>query len=304
MPLDPAAQNILDLLAAMGAPPLEEQTVEAARESFAGLAMLSGEGAEVASVEEGTFGGVPGLVVTPKGEGPFPVLVWIHGGGWVIGSATESLATARDLAAGAGVIVVSLDYRLAPEHKAPAAADDCIAATAWVLDHAAEIGGDPTRVAVGGDSAGGNLSAVVALEFGPRLRYQVLVYPATDLSLGSPSIEENAEGYLLTKNSMIWFGGHYLEGSSTDADHPRISPSRASDEVLAAAPPAFVITAEFDPLRDEGEAYARRLSSLGVPVVARRFDGQIHAFYSMPAAIPAAAEAIAQTVELLRVAMR
>jgi len=300
MPLDPAAKNVLDLLASMGAPPLEEQTPQAARESFAGLALLGGDGADVASVVPGTFGGVPGIVVTPHGEGPYPVLVWIHGGGWVIGSATESLATANDLAAGAGCVVVSLDYRLAPEHKAPAAVDDCIAATAWVLEHAAEFGGDPGRVAVGGDSAGGNLAALVALEFGPRLAAQILVYPATALSLDSPSIEENAEGYLLTKNSMIWFTGHYLEGSSTDATDPRVSPARATDEALAATAPALVITAEFDPLRDEGEAYAQRLASLGVQVTARRFDGQIHAFYSMPAAIPAAVEATALTVEVLR----
>ncbi|MEI8238225.1 MAG: alpha/beta hydrolase [Actinomycetota bacterium] len=302
MPLDPAAKNVLDLLESMGAPPIQEQTPEAARASFAGMAMLSGDGAAVASVEAGEFGGVPGLRVTPEGNGPFPVLVWIHGGGWVIGSAEESLATAKDLAAGAGCIVVSLDYRLAPEHKAPAAIDDCIAATGWVLDHAAEFGGDPSRVAVGGDSAGGNLSALVAIEFGPRLRQQVLVYPATALSLDSPSIDENGEGYLLTKNSMIWFTDHYLTGSSTDANDPRVSPALATDEALAATAPAFVITAEFDPLRDEGEAYAAKLASLGVPVTARRFDGQIHAFYSMPAVIPAAAEAIAQTVELLRFA--
>ena len=145
MPLDPAAKNVLDLLASMGAPPLEEQTPQAARESFAGLALLGGDGADVASVVPGTFGGVPGIVVTPHGEGPYPVLVWIHGGGWVIGSATESLATANDLAAGAGCVVVSLDYRLAPEHKAPAAVDDCIAATAWVLEHAAESPPTATR---------------------------------------------------------------------------------------------------------------------------------------------------------------
>jgi acetyl esterase len=264
--------------------------------------MLGGDGADVASVTPATYGGVPGITVTPHGTGPFPVLVWIHGGGWVIGSADESIATARDLAAGANCIVVSLDYRLAPEHKAPAAADDCITAVGWVLDHAHEFGGDPARVAVGGDSAGGNLAALTALRFGSRLRQQVLVYPATDLTLTSPSIDENAEGYLLTKASMQWFVGHYLDGSGTTATDPGISPAYADDAALAASAPAFVITAEFDPLRDEGEAYAARLASLGVPVTARRFDGQIHAFYSMPAVIPAATDAIAQTIEVLRTA--
>ena len=171
-----------------------------------------------------------------------------------------------------------------------------------MLDHGAELGGDPARVAVGGDSAGGNLSALVALEFGPRLAYQVLVYPATDLTGSHPSIEENADGYLLTKASMEWFIGHYLDGTDVDPRDPAVSPFHASDEAIAAVAPAFVITGEFDPLRDEGEAYAARLAAAGVPVVARRFDGQIHAFYSMPAAIPAAVEAIGQTAELLRAA--
>ncbi len=301
MPLDPAVQAVLDLLAEAGGPPLEEQSPEEARELFKGLVALGGDGAEVASVDARDVGGVPALVVTPNGDGPFPVLVWIHGGGWVIGSAVESLATARDLAAGARCIVVSLDYRLAPEHKAPAALDDCIAATGWVLDHAGELGGDRRRVAVGGDSAGGNLSALVALEFGDRLCYQVLVYPATDLSKSGrhASTDENAEGYLLTKAGMHWFIDHYIDDSGIAGDDVRVSPLNASDEALGGAPPAFVITAEFDPLRDEGEAYAHRLRAAGVDVTHRRFDGQIHAFYSMRAAVPACSDAVAQTCELL-----
>ena len=300
MPLDPAAQAVLTMLAEAGAPPIEETSPADARAGFAGMAPLGGEGATVASVAQRDIGGVPAYVVTPAGDGPFPVLVWIHGGGWVIGTAGETLATAKDLAAAGECIVVSLDYRLAPEHKAPAAFDDCLAATTWVLDHAAEIGGDTSRVAVGGDSAGGNLSALVSIELGERLRYQVLVYPATDLAMTHPSIDENAEGYLLTKASMVWFMGHYLDGSDQSATDPRISPHYASDDALRRVPPAFVITAEFDPLRDEGEAYAARLQSLGVDTVLRRFDGQIHAFYSLPLVIPAAVEAIAQTGEQLR----
>ena len=301
MPLDPAAQALLNLLEEAGGPPLEEQTPEEAREFIKALAALGGEGAVVASVDERDVGGVPALVITPTGDGPFPVLVWIHGGGWVIGSAVDSQATARDLAAGAGCIVVSVDYRLAPEHKAPAALDDCIAATRWVLDHASELGGDPSRVAVGGDSAGGNLSALVALEFGERLCYQVLVYPATDLSMAGPhpSLDENADGYLLTKAAMRWFTDHYLVDSGITSDDVRVSPLNAPDAALRRTPPAFVLTAEFDPLRDEGEAYADRLRAAGVDVTHRRFDGQIHAFYSMPLAIPASVEALSQTAELL-----
>ena len=300
MPLDPSAAAVLDALAQAGGPPLEEQTPEEARAMFAAMVPLAGEGADVASVEEIEIGGVPAAVVTPHGDGPFPVLVWIHGGGFVIGRGHECVATCRDLAAGAECVVVSVDYRLAPEHVAPAALDDCLAATRWVLDHAAEIGGDPERVAVGGDSAGGNLSALVALELGDRLRYQVLVYPATDLSMSHPSIDENGEGYLLTKAGMTWFLGNYLNGSSKSADDADISPMRAGNDAIAAVAPAFVITAEFDPLRDEGEAYAERLRAAGVDVTHRRFDGQIHAFYSLPMMIPVANEAIAQTSELLR----
>ena len=301
MPLDPAAKAVLDLLEEADAPPLEDQTPSQARELFAGLVALGGEGAAVASVDERDIGGVSALVITPTGLGPFPVLVWIHGGGWVIGSAEESQAIARDLAAGAGCIVVSPDYRLAPEHKAPAALDDCVAATRWLLDNAGELGGDPSRIAVGGDSAGGNLSALVALEFGDRLRYQVLVYPATDLSLADvhASLDENADGYLLTKSGMKWFIDHYLDDSGLTSDDVRVSPLNASDEALSRTPPAFVITAEFDPLRDEGEAYADRLRAAGVDVTHRRFEGQIHAFFTLPLAVPAGAEAIAQTAELL-----
>ena len=302
MPLDPAAQNVLALLAAAGGPGLHEQTPTEARNAFAGMALLGGEGSPVASVVEREVGGVPAVVVTPEGTGPFPVLVWIHGGGWVIGTAAESAATCRTLAAGAGCVVVSVDYRLAPEHKAPAALDDCLVATRWVLEHADEIGGDGSRVAVGGDSAGGNLAALVALEFGSRLRHQLLVYPVTDLTLSHPSIDENAEGYLLTKAGMQWFVDHYLSGTGLAADHPSVSPLYAADSAVAGAPPAYVVTAEFDPLRDEGEAYAARLAALGVPVVQQRFDGLIHAFYSMPLAIPGAVTAHERSVELLRAA--
>lgn len=302
MPLDPAAKNLLDMLASAGGPPLHEMNPSDARAMFGAMAGLGGPGAEVASVVDVELGGVPCVVVTPVGSGPFPALVWIHGGGWVIGSAPESVPLARDIAASVGCVVVSVDYRLAPEHRAPAAVDDCLAAVAAVFDRATELGIDAGRVAVGGDSAGGNLAALAAIEFGPRMCHQLLVYPATDLTLSHPSIDENAEGYLLTKSSMEWFVGHYLSESGRSGDDPALSPLFASDSALAATPSAFVITAEFDPLRDEGEAYAARLAAVGVPVVQRRFDGQIHAFFTMGALIPAGAEAVANACDQLRAA--
>ena len=300
MPIDPAAQAILNALEEAGGPPLQDMTVDEARAAYAAMAALGGEGSDVAHVAEREIAGVPTVVITPPGDGPFPVLVWMHGGGWVIGSATEAGSSARNLAAGANCVVVSVGYRLAPEHKAPAAVDDTMAVVGWVLDNAGEINGDGARVAVGGDSAGGNLAALAGLEFGDHLCYQVLVYPVTDLTLSQPSMEENAEGYLLTKASMVWFTDHYLRDSGISADDPRVSPLFATDAAFTKAPAALVITGELDPLRDEGEAYAARLRKAGVDVTLRRFDGQIHGFYSMPLAIPAATEAIAQTCELLQ----
>jgi acetyl esterase len=304
MPLDPVLAQILQQLDAAGVPPIGQSSPQELREQFAAIAFLAGEGARVASVVDREVGGVRSLVYTPEGEGPFPVLVWIHGGGFVIGNPEMYDQLCRDLAATTPCIVVSLDYRLAPEHKAPAAVDDAFAAVGWVLDHADEIGGDRDRVAVGGDSAGGNLSALAAQHFGSRLVFQLLVYPSTDLTASSPSIDENAEGYLLTKEGMIWFGEHYLEDSVVEPTDPRVSPIHASDEAVAAVAPAYVITAEFDPLRDEGEAYAERMRGLGVDVTADRFDGMIHGFYSMAALVPAAQVAIRRSVEHLAAAFR
>ena len=301
MPLDPAAAQLLAMMEEVGIPPFETMTPVDARGIAATLRDPSVTGPEMADVRDVEAAGVPVRVYTPNGTGPFGILVWFHGGGWVIGSVADSDVTARELADGAGVVVVSVDYRLAPEHRFPAAVDDCLAATEWVLANAAELGGDPARVAVGGDSAGGNLAAVVSQQLRDRLAFQLLVYPATDAAMSTPSCTENGEGYLLTKASMEWFYGHYLEGTDTAVTDVRLSPLASGD--CGGLPPALVITAEFDPLRDEGEAYADKLAAAGVPVTTSRYDGMIHAFFTLGAMIPAAKLAMDEATTALRSAL-
>src|SRR5262249_5257951 len=221
---------------------------------------------------------------TPAGDGPLPLLMYFHGGGWVIGDLDTCEGICRSLANGAGCIVVAVDYRLAPEHRYPAAAEDCYAATAWAAEHARELGGDSRRIAVGGDSAGGTLTTVVALmardRGGPPLGHQLMVYPVTEHSYETASYRDFADGYLLNLELMTYFWNQYLGGASDGLDR-YASPLRAPD--LRGLPPALVITAEFDPLRDEGEAYAARLREAGVPVTLSRYDGVFHAFFSMAA---------------------
>jgi acetyl esterase len=301
MPLDPAAAQVLSLLEELGLLPFEAMTPVEAREVAASLRDPSVTGPEMADVRDLEAAGVPVRVYTPNGKGPFGILVWFHGGGWVIGSVADSDVTARELAGGAGVVVVSVDYRLAPEHRFPAAVDDCVAVTQWVLANAAELGGDTSRVAVGGDSAGGNLAAIVTQELRGQLAFQLLVYPATDASMSTPSCTENGEGYLLTTASMEWFYGHYLEGTGTALTDVRLSPLATSD--WSGLPPALIITAEFDPLRDEGEAYAAKLAAAGVEVTTSRYDGMIHAFFTLGAMIPAAKLAMDEATTALRSAL-
>jgi acetyl esterase len=305
MPVHPEAQGLLDALAEAGLPATEEMTVPNARAATAGFLALQGEPVEVASVLDrtvpGPAGEIPVRVYTPAGEGPLPVVVYFHGGGWVIGDLEVVDQPCRQLASAAGAIVVSVDYRLAPEHRYPAAFDDSYAATVWVGAHAAEIGGDPARLAVAGDSAGGNLAAAVALAArdrgGPELAAQLLIYPVTDFNFGTASYQENREGYLLTKGSMQWFWAHYLGAQDLDKD-PYACPLRADS--LVGLPPAYVATSEYDPLRDEGEAYARRLEEAGVAVTAKRFDGLLHGFFWMLAAVPSAAGVLDDMVGVLR----
>jgi acetyl esterase len=217
-----------------------------------------------------------------------PALVHYHGGGWVIMNRDTHDGGCRSLSNKAGVAVLSVEYRKAPEFKAPVAAEDCYAALLWAVENAAALGIDPARIGVIGDSAGGNLAAVVALlardRRGPALKCQVLTYPAVDATMAAESIRENANAPLLGEREMRWFWEHYIGGSSVDALDPRVSPLFATSH--ASLPPAFVTTAEFDPLRDEGEAYARKLADAGVPVNVKRYDGVFHGFALMGKFIP------------------
>ena len=309
MPVEPQTQTILDQLTAMGGPPLHTLPVPEARKLMDNLRALAATGPEVAAVGDrripGPAGEIPVRIYTPAGSGPVAALVWFHGGGWVLGDIPGADATCRDLANAAGCVVVSVDYRLAPESKFPAASDDCYAATRWVADHATSLGIDPKRLAIGGDSAGGNLAAVTALrardEGGPALAFQLLVYPATDANADTPSYRDNADGYLLTKDSMLWFWDHYLRNDA-DRANPHVSPLRASS--LKGLPPALVITAEFDPLRDEGEVFGKRLREAGVPVTISRYDGTIHGFFTMTGFLDLAKKAVAEAAAALRQSLR
>jgi len=239
----------------------------------------------------------------PHGDEPPPLLVWMHGGGFVLGSLESADPAARELCAGAGALVASVDYPLAPEHRWPAAPEACHAATAWLADRAAELGFDAARIAVGGDSAGGNLAAVTALlaaeRGGPQLAFQLLVYPMCDLVGDHPSMRENAEGFLLSASRIEWFIRAYLPPGADRTD-PRISPIYAD---LRGQPPAAVITAELDPLRDEAEAHAARLREAGVPTQLTRHEGLVHGFLRMGALSPRARAAAAAAVGTLRDAL-
>ena len=290
--LDPSAQSVLSVFAESNRPSPDALPIDEAREGYAVLSSLGGTGAEVASVDHRRIAGVPCVVVTPIGAGPHPVIVWFHGGGWVLGSAEQSTPVTKDLAAAVGCVVVTVDYRLAPEHPAPAAMVDCSAVTAWVIEHGAEEGWDNSRVAVGGDSAGGNLAALVAQEQADALRAQLLVYPATDLTRSSPSHVENGEGFVLTARVIDWFVKNYLGGTGIDPADPTVSPAAASSRRLSHTARAAIITAGYDPLRDEGRAYAEALRSAGVTVDHREWEGQFHPFFNLRTLIPEAGEAI------------
>lgn len=306
--IDPQAQTLINQMSAFGASPLSSMSPVEVRQQYLVIQTLQGgEPEPVNQVQDrdlpGLAGNIPVRIYTPHGSEPFPILVYFHGGGFVIGNIATHDPLCRTLANEVECIVVSVDYRLAPEHKFPAAVDDAYAATQWVAANAAEINGDPRRIAVGGDSAGGNLATVVALKARdqgePIPIYQVLIYPVTDATQSQPSYEEYQEGYLLTKDNMSWFFSHYLS-SDTDVKNPYLSPLWAPD--VQGLPPGLVITAEFDPLRDEGEAYATRLQAAGIPVVCSRYSGMIHGFCLMSEILDQGKKAIAEVVAALRTA--
>ena len=303
MPLNPQFKALLDQMAAAGGPPLIEMPIADARAMY--RAMQPKSDIAVGNVQDRTIPGpasdIPVRIYTPEGRGPFPMLMNFHGGGWVIGDLDTADYQCRELCRSVGCIVISVDYRLAPEHKFPAAADDCFAATQWAAANAKRLNGDANRLAVGGDSAGGNLAAVVSQmardKGGPKLVFQLLVYPVTNADFSTTSYRDNAEGYLLTKTSMEWFWNHYAPGAA-DRAHPYASPVRATS--LARLPPALTMTAEFDPLRDEGEAYAAALQKAGVASECVRYDGLIHGFFAMANVVPAAKPGMDKAIAALR----
>jgi acetyl esterase len=305
--LDPNVRLLLEAIAAQGNPPFETLPVAEARKLAAeSLKPVEGTREPVRSVENFRIPGpeceIPIRIYTPDAPAPCPALLYFHGGGWVLCDLDTHDVVCMAIAHRAGAVVVAVDYRLSPEHKFPAAVVDCYAATAWVASHSQQLGIDPQRISVGGDSAGGNLATVVSLksrdENGPAIALQVMVYPVTDLSsFATPSYQEFAVDHQLTKTEMEWFRDEYLADIS-DARHPHASPLLAED--LRGLPPALIITAECDPLRDEGEAYGKRLADARVPVTCTRYAGMIHPFFSLSGAIPQGLDAIQQVADAIR----
>ncbi len=305
--LDPEVRALLEMMDAQGAPPLESQDpIEARNSRLEPMKLLGGEPDALGHVENltvpGPGGEVPVRVYASERGGLRPALIYFNGGGFVFGNLDTHDAVCRALAKESGAVVISVDYRLSPEHKFPAAVEDAHAVTVWVAANAERLGVDARHIAVGGDSAGGNLATVVAMRCrdagGPALASQVLLYPVTDFSsFETGSHRELGEGYFLTRAAMQWFTGHYL-ASAELARHPEVSPLLAAD--LRGLPPSLVITAEFDPLRDEGEAYAERLRQAGVPVTMNRYPGMIHGFVSMRGVLAGGRRAIQEAAQFTR----
>ena len=304
MPLCPAYAEKLQLLNSQNAPPLRAVPVELIRDTFRTMQPERPE-VVVESVHDAAIPAnstsLPIRIYRPSSRDDLPVVLMFHGGGWVIGDLTTVDGQCRDVAVGTGAIVVAVDYRLAPEHRFPTAAEDCYAALQWIHDNIHSFGGDASRIGVAGDSAGGNLAAVVAQmsrdRQGPRLRCQLLVYPVIDgTSFDTASYIENAEGFGLSRDDMVWFWEQYSERD--DRRNPYASPIHADS--LRDLPPALVMTAEFDVLRDEGEAYGERLKVEGVDAETIRFDGFIHGFFAETKTIPDTRRAMVRACEMLR----
>lgn len=306
LPLDPQAEALLRSFAEAGMPALDALPPDQARVVFDEAFRTPPEAlAAVHRVEElrmpGPGGEVPLRLYAASDEAGLPLLLHYHGGGWVIGSLETHDGFCRSLAIAAGCAVLAVDYRLAPDHRFPAAFEDCYAALGWAEKNARQLGIDAERLGVIGDSAGGNLAAAVALHArdanGPRLEQQVLLYPALDPTMASASIRENADGYFLTESAMRWFWGHYC-GDGADLRDPRLSPPCADS--LAGLPPALVITAGFDPLRDEGDAYAAALGRAGCEVEHVRYDAMFHGFALMGEQLDDGRAAVAQVAASVR----
>jgi acetyl esterase len=308
MPLDPQAQTLLEKMRVSGIPPFHTLPVEDARQAMLDFVGKTKHTVSVYRVEDrtisGTAGPIPIRIYTPAGVGPLPVLVYFHGGGWVLGSIETHDPVCRELTRAVGCIVVSVDYRLAPEHPFPIPLEDCYAAVCWVARCSADINGDAQRIAVAGDSAGGNLAAAVALTARdrgtPPLAYQALIYPVLDYAFDTASYRDYGDDYFLTKDMMMWFWQHYLRDQAYGL-HPQAAPLRAQN--LCGLPPTLLLTAEFDPLRDEGEAYAERLQAAGGEVEYRCYAGLIHGFLGLTSMSDTAARAMIETASTLRTAL-
>jgi acetyl esterase len=306
MPLDPQMQAIRDRLERDNVPNLCTLPIAEARVADLAAAQAgAGQAEPVGDVADRTIDGPAGPLTVriywPAGHGPWPVLVYFFGGGWSLGTLDTCDGVCRALTNAAGCVTVAVSYRLAPEHKFPAAVEDCYAGASWVAAHGGDLGVDTARLAVGGDSSGGNLAAAVALlardRGGPAITHQLLVYPNTDYLADGESVRAGTDPHLFNVRAVEWYWGMYL-ASPADGANPLASPLRAAD--LSGLPPATVITAEYDPLRDEGEEYAERLKQAGVAVELTRYDGMAHGFFTMIGVLDRAREAIRYAAGRLR----
>ncbi|MEO8538343.1 MAG: alpha/beta hydrolase [bacterium] len=310
--MDPQVEGLLQMMAAQAAaanvPPMWEMDASAARAgaemSFAAFNMPMPEGVAIADrTVPGPAGAIPVKVFTPQGTGPFPLLVFLHGGGWVIGSPTTHARLCSELSAGASCVVVSVDYRMAPEHPAPAPLDDCVAAIRYAVANASEFGADGSRFAIGGDSAGGNLTAAAALrlrdEGGPQAKLLLLLYGAYTGDNSLPSVIENGEGKILTKQAMEWFYGHYLSGGAS-TDDPYIAPIKGD---LKGLPAALLIVGSQDPLLDDSRMFAQALGKAGVPAKLSIYQDQVHVFLQLTAILDGAKKAMAESIDALKAAL-
>jgi acetyl esterase len=301
--LDDDAARVIAFIAASGAPDLASLTPAELRAYYANVPAMPGpEAHEVRDLRvAGAEGEIGARLYRPSAAEGLPILVWFHGGGWVLGDLRSADWVCRELCMQAGCVVLSVDYRLAPEHPFPAGPEDAFASVRWAATHAAEIGGDAARISVGGDSAGGALAAVCCLlakaRGGPAIAGQLLIYPGTDHDLSRPSASEFADGPFLTRDAMVWLRKHYL-GADGDLSDPRASPALAPDHT--GLPPACVLTAEIDPIRDAGEVYATILAHAGVLTTMKRYNGIFHGFFTMGPSMAKTREAVADAARFLR----